>query len=148
MGLVVTHFFSRFMYFSHSIFRKAVICQSFESTAFSVPGVSCHTTFVISKLNWTKILASSTALQYKKVQSFIEKFHGSKKLRKTENFSFNLNIRVSLESVNLFLHVCLCLKVILTMEHNRKLLIIFIWKCAIFCSWQLALWNLGQLAPA
>ena len=29
-----------------------------------------------------------------------------------------------------------------------KLLIIFIWKFAIFLSWKLALWNLGQLAPA
>ena len=28
-----------------------------------------------------------------------------------------------------------------------KLLTIFIWKFAIFWSWQLALWNLGQLAP-
>ena len=29
-GLVVTHFVSRFLYFLHAIFRKAVICQSFE----------------------------------------------------------------------------------------------------------------------
>ena len=60
---------------------------------------------VISKINWTKILVYSSALQYKKVQSSIEKFHWSKKWRKTENFSFNLNIRLQLESVNLFLHV-------------------------------------------
>ena len=103
---------------------------------------------VISKLNWTKILLYSSALQCKKVQSYIEKFHWSKKLRKTENFSFNRNIRVPLESVNLFLHVFLCLKVILTLKHYMKLLTIFIWKFAIFWSWQLALWNLGQLAPA
>ena len=61
---------------------------------------------------------------------------------------FNLNIRVPLESVNLFLHVFLCLKVSLTTEHYIKLLKIFIWKFAIFWSWQLVLWNLGQLAPA
>ena len=65
-----------------------------------------------------------SALQCRKVQSSIEKFHWSKKLRKTENFSFNLNIRVPLESVNLFLHVFLCLVVILTMEHYIKLLTI------------------------
>ena len=29
-GLVVTHLVSRFLYFLHSIFRKVVICQSFE----------------------------------------------------------------------------------------------------------------------
>ena len=103
---------------------------------------------VISKRNWTKILLYSSALQCKKVQSSIEKFHWSKKLRKTENFSFNLNIRVPLKSVNLFLHVFSCLKVILTMEHCMKLLTIFIWKFTIFWSWQLALWNVGQLAPA
>ena len=55
---------------------------------------------------------------------------------------------VPLESVNLFLHVFLCLKVILTMELYIKLLTIFIWKFAIFWSWQLAPWNLGQFAPA
>ena len=49
-------------------------------------------------------------LQCKKLQSYIEEFQWSKKLRKTESFSFNLNIRVPLESVNLFLHVFLCLK--------------------------------------
>ena len=103
---------------------------------------------MISKLNWTKIVVYSSALQCKKVQSSIEKFHCPKKLRKTEIFSFNLNIRVPLESVNLFLHVFLCLKVILTMEHYINLLTIFIWKFAIFCSWQLTLWILGQLAPA
>ena len=59
---------------------------------------------VISKLNWTKILVYSSTLQCKEVQLFTEKFHWSKKLRKTENFSFNLNISVPLESVNLFLH--------------------------------------------
>ena len=47
---------------------------------------------VISKLNWTKILVYSSALQSKKVQYFIEKIYWSKRLRKTENFSFNLNI--------------------------------------------------------
>ena len=103
---------------------------------------------VISKLNRTKIWVYSIALQCKKVQSFIETFHWSKKLRKTENLSFNLNVRVPLENINLFLHVILCLKVILTMEHYIKLLKIFIWKFAIFWSWQLALWNLGQPAPA
>ena len=103
---------------------------------------------VISKLNWTKILVYSSALQCAKVQSSIEKFHWSKKLRKTEKFSFILNIRVPFESVNLFLHVFLCLKVILTIEHYIKLLKISIWKLAIFWSWQLALWYLGQLAPA
>ena len=29
-GLIVTHFVSRFLYFLHSIFGKAVICQNFE----------------------------------------------------------------------------------------------------------------------
>ena len=103
---------------------------------------------MIPKLNWTKILVYSSALQYKKVQSPIEKFHWSKKLRKTKKNSFNLNIRVQLESVKLFSHVFLGLKIILTMEHYTKLLTIFIWKFAIFWSSQLALWNLGQLAPA
>ena len=60
---------------------------------------------VISKLNWTKILIYSSALQCKKVQYCVEKFHWSKKLGKTENLSFNLNIRVPLENVNLFPHV-------------------------------------------
>ena len=36
-GLVVTHFVFRFLYFLHSIFRKAVIYQSFEWT----PGYNC-----------------------------------------------------------------------------------------------------------
>ena len=103
---------------------------------------------VISKLNWTKILVYASALQCKKVQSSIDKFHLSTKVRKTEHFIFHLNIRVALESVKLFLHVFLCLKVILTMEHYLKLLTIFIWKFAIFWSWKLALSNLGQLAPA
>ena len=103
---------------------------------------------VISKLNWTKILVYSSALQCKKVQSSMKKFHWSKKFRKTENFSFNLNIRVPLESINLCLHVFLCLNVILTMEHYTKLLTIFTLNFAIFWSWQLALWNLGQRAPA
>ena len=39
------------------------------------------------------------------------------------------------------------IKVILTIEHFIKLLTIFIRKFAIFWSWQLALWNVGQLAP-
>ena len=82
----------------------------------------------------------------KKVQSSIEKFHWSKKLWKIGSFSFNLNI--PLKNVNLFLHVFLCLKLILRMKHYMKLLTIFIWKFAIFLSWQLALLNLGQLAPA
>ena len=47
-------------------------------------------------------------MQCKKVQSSIEKFHWSKKLRKTEIFFLNLNIRVPLESVHLFLHVFVC----------------------------------------
>ena len=54
----------------------------------------------ISKLNWKKILVYFSALQCKKVQSSIQKFHWSKKLRKTENFSSNLNIRVPFKSVN------------------------------------------------
>ena len=102
---------------------------------------------VISKLNWTKKLVYSSALQCKKVQSYVEKFHWLKEWWKTENFSFNLNIRVLLESVNLFLHVFLHLKVYLRMEHYIKSLIIFIWNFAIFWSWQLALYNLGQFAP-
>ena len=55
---------------------------------------------------------------------------------------------VPIESVTLFLHVFLCLKVILTKENYMKLLTIFIWKFAIFWNWQLAVWKLGQLAPA
>ena len=49
---------------------------------------------MIFKLNWTKMLVYSSALQCKEVQSSIEKFHWSRKLRKTGNFSFNLNILV------------------------------------------------------
>ena len=63
---------------------------------------------MISTLNWTKILVYSSALQCKKVQFSIEKFHWSKKWQKPEIFSFNLNIRVPFESVNLFLHVFFC----------------------------------------
>ena len=48
--------------------------------------------------------------QRKKIQFSIEKFHWSKKLRKTENFSFTLNIKVPLESVNLFLNNITILK--------------------------------------
>ena len=114
-------------------------------TTFPVTGASCHIAFNCMKsdiqLNWTRILDYSSALQC----FFYRKVSWSKKLRKIENFSFNLNIRVPLESVNLFLHV-FCVEVILTMEHI-KLLTIFIWKFAIFWSWQFALWNLGQLAP-
>ena len=112
-------------------------------TTFLITGASCHTTFNCMKSDIqtqsNKNISLLSAMQCKKVQSSIEKFHWSKKLRKTENFSFNLNIRVPLESVNLFLHVFLCLKVILTIEHYIKLLTIFIWKFAIFWSWQLAL---------
>ena len=43
---------------------------------------------VISKLNWVKIIVYSIALRCKKVQSSIEKFNWSKKLRKTENLFF------------------------------------------------------------
>ena len=46
---------------------------------------------MISKLNLIKILVYFSALQCKKVQSSIEKFHWSKKLRNTESFSFYLN---------------------------------------------------------
>ena len=67
--------------------------------------------------------------------------------QKNENFSSNLNIRVPLDSINLFLDVFLCLKLILIIEDYMKLLTIFIWKFEIFWSWQLALWNLRQLAP-
>ena len=98
---------------------------------------------VISKLNWIKILVYSSTLRCKIVQSSIEKFNGLKKLRKTKKI-LNLNVRVPLESVNFFLHVFLCLKVIFAMEHYIKLLTIFIWKFAIFWSWQLVLWNLGR----
>ena len=118
-------------------------------TTFPVTGASCHTTFKCMKsCIQTQFNINISLLQCKKVQSSIEKFHWSKKLRKTERFSFNLNIRVPLESVNLLLHFFLCLKVILTMKDYIKLLTIFIWKFKIFGNWQLALWNLGQLAPA
>ena len=70
-------------------------------TTFLVTGASCHSTFNCMK-------SRIRNLKCKKVQSSIEKFHWSKKLRKTENFSFNLNIKVLLESVNLYLHVFLC----------------------------------------
>ena len=42
-----------------------------------------------------------------------------KKLQKTETFSCNLNVRLFLESVKLFLHVFLCLKVILTKVKHK-----------------------------
>ena len=107
---------------------------------------------VIFKLNWTKIFVYFNALQCKEVQSSIEKFHWSKKSRETfnlnEKFYFNLNIRVPLKSVDLFLHVFLCLMVILTIKQHINSLTIVIWKFAIFWSWQLALWILRQLAPA
>ena len=133
LGLVVTHFVSRFLYSLHLIFKKVVLTEplatieqywiSFNRNTMVVNDHFIrkgHTTF-----NYMKSDIQS-ALQCKEVQSSIEKFHWSKKLRKTENFSFNLNIRVPLKSVNLFLHVFLYLKVILTMEHNIKLLLIFI----------------------
>ena len=95
-------------------------------TTFPVTGASCQTTFECSDIQTQlkKKYVYSSALQCNKVQYSIEMFHSSKKLRKTENFSFNLNIRVPLESVNLFLHVFLCLKVISTMKHYIKLLTI------------------------
>ena len=65
------------------------------------------------------------------VQPSIEKFYWSKALQKTRKFPFNLNIKVPLGGVNLFLYVLPCLKVILTMEHYTKLLIIIIWRYAI-----------------
>ena len=68
-------------------------------------GVSCHTTFGCMKND----IQTQLKLQFQKVQSSIEKFHWSKKLGKTKKIPF--------DSVNLFLHVFLCLKVILTMEH-------------------------------
>ena len=37
-------------------------------------------------------------------QSSEEKFYWSNRLEKTQNFSFNLNIKVPFESLNLFLH--------------------------------------------
>ena len=96
---------------------------------FPVTGTSCRTTFNCMK---SEIQTQLNKLQCKKVQYSIEKFPWSKILRKTEKMSGNLNIRVPHESVNLFLHVFLCLKVILTMEHYIKLLIIFIGKFEIF----------------
>ena len=72
----------------------------------------------------------------------------SSKKMETEKWPKAADSPLPLESVNLFLHVFLCLEVILTIEHYIKLLTIFIWKFAIFWSWQLALWNLGQLAPS
>ena len=117
---------------------------------FPLTVASCHTTFNCLKSdNQTQLHKNISLLRcnVRKVQSCIQKFHWSKKLRKTENFSLNRNIRVPLGSQNLFPQVFLCLEVILTMEHYIKLLTIFIWKFAIFWSWQLAVWNLGQLAP-
>ena len=58
-----------------------------------------------------------SALQCKNVQFSIEKFLCLKESQKTQKFAFNLNIKVPLERVNLFLHVFSGLKVILTMEH-------------------------------
>ena len=102
---------------------------------------------VIFKLNGTKILVYSSALQSKKVQSSINKFHWSKKLRKTDNFSFILNIRVSLEGVNLFLHVFLYLTVILTMEHYINLLTIFHLKICNFLELTTCPVKLGTTCP-
>ena len=101
-------------------------CYSFVENfpqKFSSCTLNCMKSDIQTQLK--KILLYSSALQCKKVQSSIEKFYWLKKLRKIENFSFNLNIKVPFESVNLFLHVFLCLKVILTMEHYIKLLTIF-----------------------
>ena len=104
---------------------------------------------VISKLNWTKILVYSSALQCKKVQSSIE-VSLIKKITKNWIFFFFLSKHKSTAWKRQLISTCffLCLKVILTMEHDIKLLTIFIRKFAIFWSWQLTLWNLGQLAPA
>ena len=63
-----------------------------------------HTTFNCMKNDIQTQLNKNISLLYcasKKVQSSTEKFHWSKKLRKTENFSVNLKIRVPLASVNL-----------------------------------------------
>ena len=93
-------------------------------TTFSVTGASCHTTFDGMKsdiqIELKKKLVFSNTLLCKEVQSSIEKFHWSKKLRNTANLCFNLRIRVSLESFNLFLHVS-CPKIIFTMQHYMKL---------------------------
>ena len=66
------------------------------------------------------------------IELFYRKVSLVEKITKNWNFSFNINITVSLESVKLFLHVLFCLKVILTMENYMTLLTIFIWKFAIF----------------
>ena len=67
-------------------------------------------------------------------------FFNSKKNKKTEEY----HLKVS----TYFYMSFLCLKVILTMKHYIKWFTIFIWIFAIFWCWKLALWNLGQLAPA
>ena len=121
-------------------------------TTYTVTGASCHNSFDCMKSNiQTQLNKNISLFQYAAMWEspiFYRKVSLVEKIMKNWIFFLNLNIRVPLESVNLFLHVFLCLEVILTMEHYIKLLTIFIWKFAIFWSWQLALWNLGQLAPA
>ena len=51
-------------------------------------------------------------------------------MQKTQNVSFNLNIKVPFENVNLFHYVFSCFKVILTVEHYINLSIIVIWRFA------------------
>ena len=58
----------------------------------------------------------------------------------------NLNIKVPLESVNLFLHVVFSCLDMLTMEHYIKLLIIVIRRFAIFWSCDILFWS-WQLSP-
>ena len=57
--------------------------------------------------NFRQKFSPCSALQCKKVQSSIEKFHGSKKLRKTENLSLYLNTTVPLESIS---HFCISIR--------------------------------------
>ena len=103
---------------------KSCICRIYISFPWGKVTFNCIKSHIQTQSD-KNILVSSTALQCKKVQFSIEKFHWSKKLQKTEQFSFNLNIRIALDSVNLFLHF-LCLNVILTMKYYIKLLTIFI----------------------
>ena len=57
---------------------------------------------------------------------------------------FKLNLKPKKNRFSEKFTLVLPLKVILTMEHYIKLLTIFIWKFAIFWSWQHALGNLAQ----
>ena len=114
-------FWNFFMQFIYIRYCNVSHVQKLCTFVFSLFG--SQNAFIQTQLN------KNISLIWWKTQSSIEKFYLSNGLPKTQNFSFNPNIKVPLESVDLFLHIFPCVKVILTSRiiihnnftHNRHL---------------------------